>query len=444
MILKNFLFLKMIIIIYQTKLVLSIEIECNEYKDCFNCSICAKEETMTCKCEWDPILKQCTNSSFLIKNADWKNYYKNCNDDLSKLIQQNYCGDFQKTKNKFTLTLPEINNYFGSHNLYCYYILHNNKNPKTNYEIKINQYESDIKIDYIINFNDENISYLSANNDNFKPNFSKVKYIEFHIYIKEIYTKSPFEIEITMKDYTKKFVIIIIVIVVFFIIICGTSIYFFTKNLSVINFDENNQNDNNPSQNNEIKKKENESEIIKKKINFLLNRDEFLGSKICKKEYEKYGSTCSICLEELCCEKDYISLTPCFHIFHYKCLSEYMRKSIKNIHCPNCNLDLLESFEFKDGFNKLNNIINPQHISVNNRRNVNLNLYTNDGNFSISSNRRFNDSTQRNNNNSLNTHHNENNNISNNIRIHNLYMSNEDNSTRRELNDRNFNIVNDD
>ena len=89
MILKNFLFLKMIIIIHQIKLVLSIEIECNEYKDCFNCSICAKEENMTCKCEWDPILKQCTNSSFLIKNSDWKNYYKNCIDDLSKLIDLN-------------------------------------------------------------------------------------------------------------------------------------------------------------------------------------------------------------------------------------------------------------------------------------------------------------------------------------------------------------------
>ena len=439
--------IQLLIIIFKIKKISSI-LDCSTLTDCFNCSVCGTEE-LTCDCKWNSIEKKCQSSTQIKNIYDWKLYFSNCEDSFSINKQNTYCGDINIMNKKFLIELPKVNGYYGLLNLYCIYTYNNNYNSATIFDFDIETSFRTLYIDFAIYFNDGTYSYFSLKNGIAKKEYNDVKYIQFYIYLGETYSISPFLIKVSIKQFSKFILYVIVFIILFACISCIFLIYCFTKRYKRESNYINNYNANlgfrrNVNDFNNLYNVELERRIKKKTIEVLLSDPNYLGMKVCKKEYEKYGNTCSICLEELCCEKDYISLTPCFHIFHYKCLSEYMRKSIKNIHCPNCNLDLLESFKFKDGFNKINNIIIPQHISVNNRRNVNLNLYSNDGNFSISSNRRFNDSTQRNNNNSLNTHHNENNNISNNIRIHNLYMSNEENSTRRELNDRNFNIVNDD
>ena len=81
--------------------------------------------------------------------------------------------------------------------------------------------------------------------------------------------------------------------------------------------------------------------IIKNKISLddIFNKVEYLGPKKCKKEYEKYNIECSICLEKFKDEIDMISITPCFHLFHNKCLSGYFKKN-KKAKCPNCNFKI--------------------------------------------------------------------------------------------------------
>ena len=53
----------------------------------------------------------------------------------------------------------------------------------------------------------------------------------------------------------------------------------------------------------------------------------------------KYGSKCTICLEDLK-TNELISITLCQHVFHYKCLSNWLYKAGATLRCPNCNQDL--------------------------------------------------------------------------------------------------------
>ena len=75
----------------------------------------------------------------------------------------------------------------------------------------------------------------------------------------------------------------------------------------------------------------------------ILTYEKYLGPKICKKEYQKHNTICTICLEKFKVDIDMVSLTPCFHLFHNKCLDIYFRKNI-NAKCPNCNFDIINHF----------------------------------------------------------------------------------------------------
>ena len=79
----------------------------------------------------------------------------------------------------------------------------------------------------------------------------------------------------------------------------------------------------------------------------MFNKGEYLGPKQCKKEYEKYNIECTICIEKFKKRIDMVSITPCFHLFHYKCLKDYFQKN-KNAKCPNCNFDIIKHFKEKN------------------------------------------------------------------------------------------------
>jgi len=81
-------------------------------------------------------------------------------------------------------------------------------------------------------------------------------------------------------------------------------------------------------------------------IDDILADEKYLGPKKCKKEYEKYNIECTICLEKFKDDIDIISLTPCHHLFHNKCLNKYFRKN-KNAKCPNCNFDIINHYKKK-------------------------------------------------------------------------------------------------
>ena len=69
-----------------------------------------------------------------------------------------------------------------------------------------------------------------------------------------------------------------------------------------------------------------------------------VGPKKCKKEYEKYNIECTICLDKFKDDIDMISLTPCSHLFHHRCLYDYFQKN-KNAKCPNCNFDIVKYYK---------------------------------------------------------------------------------------------------
>ena len=85
---------------------------------------------------------------------------------------------------------------------------------------------------------------------------------------------------------------------------------------------------------------------VKKELTLeeILTNEIYLGPKKCKKEYEKYNIECSICLEKYKDDIDMVCLTPCSHLFHYKCLYDYFHKNEK-AKCPNCNYDIINHYQ---------------------------------------------------------------------------------------------------
>ena len=98
--------------------------------------------------------------------------------------------------------------------------------------------------------------------------------------------------------------------------------------------------------NNNINSQNNEIISVRKTLALdeILTNENYLGSKICKKEYEKYNIECSICLEKFKEDIDMISITPCFHLFHYKCLVDYFHTN-NSAKCPNCNFDIIAYYQ---------------------------------------------------------------------------------------------------
>jgi hypothetical protein len=87
----------------------------------------------------------------------------------------------------------------------------------------------------------------------------------------------------------------------------------------------------------------NEEEENKKKIYILLKTE--LSQKIFIKEYGlKDGNICTICIENFKENKSKVSVTPCQHVFHFKCLSNWLFKNVMNPKCPNCNYNFFEEF----------------------------------------------------------------------------------------------------
>ena len=55
--------------------------------------------------------------------------------------------------------------------------------------------------------------------------------------------------------------------------------------------------------------------------------------------------TCSICYEKFILGKSEISITPCSHIFHHKCIIKWVNEKSENPNCPNCNFKFIEYME---------------------------------------------------------------------------------------------------
>ena len=85
-----------------------------------------------------------------------------------------------------------------------------------------------------------------------------------------------------------------------------------------------------------------------------------------KEEYNQYGGGCSICLENFN-KKSKVAITPCKHVFHYKCIREWAFKNILCPKCPNCNHEILKDKEDNNNINENDNCDD----NINNNENCN-------------------------------------------------------------------------
>ena len=101
-----------------------------------------------------------------------------------------------------------------------------------------------------------------------------------------------------------------------------------------LNEDDDDEDDNNENNNNL-------SEFDKKKRKLILEMDEYQYKHIQKYDSRK-ETECAICLNEFIGTNIIKAFYKCEHIFHKKCLKDWLKKSNK---CPLCNHDLKDDIE---------------------------------------------------------------------------------------------------
>ena len=158
---------------------------------------------------------------------------------------------------------------------------------------------------------------------------------------------------------------------------------------------------------------------------------------------------CTICYEDFEIYNSVVSITPCQHIFHYRCLHNWLNKNaVNNPKCPNCNFDLM-SVDINQLRQKMHNNLSKKENSTNENLISNSNLKNssnNSNNNSINLNRQKNYKV-KNNNNSNNptpitiTHISINYNLSSNKKTKDNESGNDSDSEENEHDDSNGNEI---
>ena len=90
--------------------------------------------------------------------------------------------------------------------------------------------------------------------------------------------------------------------------------------------------------------------------------------------------SCTICCENFIVGQSEVSITPCFHVFHYDCIYKWIKEKINNPCCPNCNFQFTEymknpvKIEVKRKENSSNNLISKDNEGDINKKNVNIGI----------------------------------------------------------------------
>ena len=338
--------------------------DCDSFDDCYNCT-----SNYENNCVWN--INKCeTDIKNYNQDNEWWKIFLKCGD----LHNNIYCG---KAKIKDigsiqTLSLIYINDGYGIPGLLCSYSFeHNQKNNelKIEFTIKKTDYNNIYpKISMKIFFTNKTSSLIDLKeNQILKKN--KVENVEIYVLNYEKYISSPFIFSFETKNSKdisiRIFIIIISGITLLFLIfiifyICKQNKnrrYVVRRNVDIPNINVYSSNRNTSNEN--INTKEYIDEFLKNydvDYNYLIEKN---------RGYEK----CSICLDIFKENKNKIIITPCDHIFHHKCLKEWLNKNQENMKCPNCNYILISEEEIE----KLN--LNTNHnmnysSSINNFNNI--------------------------------------------------------------------------
>ena len=350
----------------------------NEYPDCFNCTTCGESEKYyeDCLCQWDVNKKKCTTVSSKYSILKVYDAFYFCKDENSIELQNKFCGTTSiNLQNIFDFSLPFIDGAYGARSIYCEYTFKASldEDKYYNFNYKFNKdyldYIENIHLYVSIRFNDFSSSSADLQGSNLNKDLYSVSTINLKLYFERSFPSLPFSLIITEKDNNSKIALYITIgTIAIACFLCAFGIYYLSRKVS-----ENSrlrqralfemavahqQGEGNDDEVLEQQKLEMENKL---KIKFALKHT-LKPKKFLKKYGTKDGNICTICIEDFKENKSKVSVTPCKHVFHYQCLSNWLFKNVKNPKCPNCNKNLIEDVKDSD-IQPV--IINPERIEVN-------------------------------------------------------------------------------
>ena len=362
-------FFIIIIFISQIKLnYTSTAQQCRLYNKCLLCKLCGSETNTVCDCEWDPEAQSC--SKMLINNIKlnkWYNELSDC-DENNEINNSDYCpskkvytiDDFEHDKIILNIN-KDRNNKYGKDFIYCYFEFVD-ENQAYGYNLTIN-YTSEINFSLnpkiiltIYTKESENNETTVEISENYEKYFNQLYKLTYVILLKAQYNIMPVSFILTKESKTNLVVIIVfsfIFVGVLFTIICCSTRYSNRRKrrkrqqLILLRAQRDLEHIQPVQIDSEV-----DQEVLKRENTEKLNSlfETRLAEHIYKKEYNQYGGGCSICLDNFN-KKSKVSITSCNHVFHYKCIYEWLFKNILCPKCPNCNNEIL-----KDNENNAENI----------------------------------------------------------------------------------------
>ena len=382
---ENFLLRKFLYIFLIFSITLLIKCDenddyCNKFTDCYKCSLCNDETKTSCKCFWSNKGCKYNGGKDYLEDEKWYSKIIVCQTfDKLNGIENIYCPKSLSKKTESSLDeensiqytiQPDSNGFYGKDMLICNFefeqATHKDIIVTVEFASQIYTYP---KV-YIESIDISNIKTKTTIDSDKDIEFEKNSKITIKVLLKQKYSKSPLTIKLSIKN-SNKFLIILTIIIVLSLLILSFLIilaYYHYK-------DKKNKKKRKVSAENSQHYLPNIYAIIRYQNNIPFNKkgkninlkiinkqklDKLFNSKMqkhfYKSEYNQYGGGCSICLNKFN-EKSEVSITSCKHVFHYKCIHNWLYKNIKSPRCPNCNNELLN-----DTNNSLKKIENGRNI----------------------------------------------------------------------------------
>ena len=358
-------FICIIITIFFNLLIIikSDDIQCNTaYRECFNCSVCGEEAN--CNCHWDSTSKGCNPGDDVDLSKDFYLYFGSCTDSDSMEITKKYCGETTLKLNdndEIDINLPKNDEIYGTSKLFCEYTYSEADDIDIyytiQYEIEDSKNINSMHVYLDMQFNDDTKTNGYLTYKSFKKDFNNIKRIKVLLYFSKGLSSLPFKLKIIRIGEKSKFALYLAIsFIICGCLLCALIIYFLSKRMNqkarmrqrtlirlamARQIGRRTSGEDVASSNSVDVEEEN-----RKKIEILLKTS--LAPKSYIKEYgKKDGSICTICIEDFKEKKSKVSITPCNHVFHYKCLSNWLIKNVINPKCPNCNYNLVQDIDNK-------------------------------------------------------------------------------------------------
>lgn len=347
--------------------IISPTIPCSSFSDCFNCSA-------TSHCYWQTNNQKCNDLNKTKYVVYWWNAFENCTDPQSTSISNEYCGELNltellseqsKKKETLTLLLPVYKNNFTVTNIHCAFNIINIKKDETiiiQSNKKCNE-TSWLKLTIFAHSIDKSGLRKDIHNiESYNGSFTDINKIHLYYFASQNFMFQPFDIVLYKETKKKKYGIYIgIGILILFIIVLTISVVFLItkvknnkkKNSTISSINHNSINE------------QDEHATLRmmnlKKID-LLFRNEFSPERYSQQK-EKYGKSCSICLNNFRYGNQ-VTKTFCGHLFHYKCIKNWLVTNVMNPKCPNCNSNVLEVSEKKKGKKVTRSVVTSQYMNT--------------------------------------------------------------------------------